>query len=285
MTGRDRIVVLVLLGASVIAGFWFVVLKPKRAEATKLDAQVAVAQQRLQKAQAGLGQAQKAKRDYDSDYAMVARLGKAVPQDDNMPSLLYELQSAAHGARIDFRSLQLSGAAPGAAPPAPAAASSASSSAGSSSSGGSSSSSNSSSSSSSSSSSTAAPATQVAAASLPPGASVGTAGFPTMPFEFTFQGSYVDMEHLLDAVQQFVSVDGKTVQVHGRLLSVDGISLVPQTSSQVKASISATAYLLPADEGTTAGAAPTAQPSGAQPASGAAPKTPTPTATATGVAG
>ncbi|MEN3284609.1 MAG: hypothetical protein V7607_5749 [Solirubrobacteraceae bacterium] len=244
MTGRDRIMLFAFLGAGLIAGFWFVVLGPKRDEATKLDAKVAVAQQRLQKAQTVLGQAEKAKSAYQADYATVAQLGKAVPKDDNMPSLLYQLQYAAHGARVDFRSVQISGASQAAAPaPAPAAAANAASTSGSGSSA-----------SSSSGTASPAPATQAAAASLPPGASVGSAGFPTIPFQFTFRGSFSDMERLLDSVQRFVTVDGKDVRVSGRLLTIDGIALQPQIFPEVKASITATAYLLPASEDATSGA-------------------------------
>jgi hypothetical protein len=266
VTTRDRIVLLVVLGTAMIAGFWFVVLSPKREEATKLDAKVAVAQQRLQKAQSTLGQAEQAKRGYEADYAAVARLGKAVPKDDNMPSLLYQLQDAARGARIDFRSMQISGASQSAAPAASSGGSSASSG-----------------------STTAAPATQAAAAALPPGASVGSAGFPTMPFQFTFRGSFFDMEHLLNEVQGFISVDGKDVRVRGRLLTIDAIALSPQIFPEVKASITATAYLLPADDATAAGAtsqSPAASSSGDQSAtSPSAPKVATPSATATGAAG
>jgi hypothetical protein len=278
VTGRDRIVLFVVLGAALLAGFWFAILSPKRQEASKLDAKVAVAQQRLQQAQDALGQAEKAKREYESDYATVARLGKAVPKDDNMPSLLYQLQDAARGARVDFRSVEISGASQP-TPPAPAATQASNAAA---KSGPDSSASGSSSSSSSSTATPAtpsAPATQAASTSLPPGATVGSAGFPTMPFQFTFQGSFFDMEHLLDSVQRFVSVDGKDVRVSGRLLTIDGIALQPQIFPEVKASITATAYLLPTDEDATGGATPAASGAGGQSGSSA------PSATAMRAAG
>jgi hypothetical protein len=260
VTARDRIVLMVVVGAALIAGFWFVVLAPKRDESTKLDAKVAVAQQRLQQAQTVLVRAEKAKRGYESDYATVARLGKAVPKDDNMPSLLYELQSAARGARVDFRTLEISGATQGGAPPAPTAPAAPSA------------------------SGAATPqASQSAAAALPPGASVGSAGLPTIPFQFTFRGSYSDMEHLLHEVQRFVSVHGKELRVHGRLLTIDGLALVPQTFPRVKATITATAYLLPPDGGGSAGSstqAAGASGSADQPGSSSPPKVTTPTATA-----
>ncbi|HEX7297688.1 MAG TPA: type 4a pilus biogenesis protein PilO [Solirubrobacteraceae bacterium] len=288
MTSRDRIVLMVVVGVAAIAGFWFLVLGPKREEATKLDAKVAAAQQRLVQAQSSLGQAQKAKREYQTDYATVAQLGKAVPKDDNMPSLLYQLQSAAGDARIDFRSVQISGASPD-APAASAAGGAASSGASDGASSGSSSgaSSGASGGASGTSGSSTPAAGQAATSALPPGASVGSAGFPTIPMQFTFRGSYFDMEHLLREVQRFVTLHGNKVRVRGRLLTIDGVALVPQSFPEVRASISATAYLLPSDDTSSAGAtaqAPATASSGSEPASPAAPKVPAPAATAMGVA-
>ena len=45
-------------------------------------------------------------------------------------------------------------------------------------------------------------ATQAAAATLPPGATVGAAGFPTMPFTFVFNGRFFDMETFLARVNR-----------------------------------------------------------------------------------
>ena len=39
----------------------------------------------------------------------MARLGKAVPVDDRVPSLLYQLQTAAHGANVNFLALKATG--------------------------------------------------------------------------------------------------------------------------------------------------------------------------------
>jgi Tfp pilus assembly protein PilO len=260
MTVRDRLVIVAVLVAAAIAGFWFVGLAPKRKEATDLQAQIATERQQLVEAQQKAAAARQAKARYRTDYADVAMLGKAVPKSDALPSLIYQLQTAAHDARIDFRSLKISGGA-GAAPtptPAPAAAAAASSSSSSSSSSPSSSSGSSSPSSSSSSSSTttptpSAPATQTATATLPPGASVGSAGFPTMPFTFVFNGSYFDMERFMREVERFVRVNGDKVDVNGRLLAIDGFSLTagPTGFPSVKATMAATAYLASPNDATS----------------------------------
>jgi hypothetical protein len=256
MTTRDRLVIIGVLLAAALAGFWFLGLAPKRKEAADLQAQIATQTQQLTSAQAQAAAARQAKARYNEDYAAVAKLGKAVPKSDALPSLVYELQSVAHSARIDFTSLKVSGGGGQGPTPAAAAAPAASTATGganpsASASGGSSGTP------AASAPATPAPATQAAAATLPPGATVGSAGFPTMPFSFVFSGTFFDMERFLGDVQKFVRVHGKQVDADGRLLSVDGFALVagPGGFPNVKANIVATAYLrTPADDSTSTAA-------------------------------
>jgi hypothetical protein len=253
MTTRDRLVIVGVLLMAALAGFWFLALSPKRKEAADLQAQIATQTEQLTTAQASAAQARQAKARYNGDYAAVAKLGKAVPKSDALPSLVYQLQSVAHSARIDFTSLKISGGGGQGPTPAAAAAPAASTAAGganpsASASGGSSASP------AASAPATPAPATQAAAATLPPGATVGSAGFPTMPFSFVFSGTFFDMERFFGDVQRFVRVNGKQVDADGRLLSVDGFSLVagPGGFPNVKANVVATAYLrTPGDDSTS----------------------------------
>jgi Type II secretion system (T2SS), protein M len=272
VTARDRTIIVVLLVAAALAGVWFVGLSPKRKEASDLGAKVDVARQQLTEAEQGAAQARKAKESYDRDYATIATLGKAVPKSDAIPSLVYQLQDAAHNAKITFNALKLTDSGAAAAPTAPAqavAAANGQSSSSSTSSGtsgstpgstangstpaatsnGSTPTGSTSTGSTSPSTTTPAPATQAATASLPPGAAVGSAGFPTMPFSFVFNGTFFDMERFLNDVQRFVRVNGDNVDVRGRLLSIDGFALNagPSGFPSVKAHISATAYLMSSD--------------------------------------
>jgi cobalamin biosynthesis Mg chelatase CobN len=269
---------MVIGAVALLAAFWFLALSPKRKDATALNNKISEAQQRLETARQHTAEATAARQRYDDDYATVAKLGKAVPADDDVASMVYQLDHISIGSHIDFRSIKLT-ASSTAAPAAPAVAqaaavASANGQSGSSGSSGSSSSSPSSSSSSSSSSTppapaTGVPATQTAAAGLPPGSSVGSAGFPTMPFTFEFDGSFFDMEHFFTGVQRFASVAGENaVTVRGRLMTIDGFSLSASRLGfpRVKAAINATAYLVPQDEGLTGGATP-AGPAAASPAS------------------
>jgi hypothetical protein len=269
-------VIVVVLLAAALAGFWFVGLSPKREEAAGLQAQVDSERLRLSDAQQKASAAAKAKARYRSDYAAVATLGKAVPKSDALPSLLYQLQAAAGGARIDFRSLKVSatagqGPAPAAATPAVKAATTA----GDGSAKSTSSTGGTAASGAAPATATPAAATQASAAALPPGAAVGAAGFPTMPFAFVFDGTFFDMETFMSEVQRFVRINGERVDVRGRLLSIDGFSLSagPGGFPKVKANISATAYLLsPDDTGATpvASATPSAGSTTSSSGSGAA---------------
>ncbi len=282
MTARDRIVIIVVGAVVGLAAFWFLALAPKREEAKSIRDKVAQEQSRLQTARQAADAAEAARRRYDSDYATVARLGKAVPSEDETATLVYQLETAARKAHVDFRSIKLessgsptqtnstpagtaaaAGAAEGNKPADPNAAPAAG----------------------------AAPVAPVAAAAatLPPGASVGPAGFPTMPFSFTFEGTFFNMERFLREVDRFTRTLNNQITVNGRLLTVDGVGLVAGRGGfpRVKASVRATAYLLPADQGLTAGATPAAPgaTAGATTTASATPgaASPAPAATATGV--
>jgi hypothetical protein len=121
--------------------------------------------------------------------------------------------------------------------------------------------------------------------------STAPAGFQAMPFTFTFNGSFEQLYHLLNTVQNYaITTPTGVVHVTGRLLTIQGFNLSPNQSAaaevvgatagkgQTKTSpgehlagqVTATAYVLPAGtqlagEGTPSG--PTGN-SGAQPASG-----------------
>jgi Tfp pilus assembly protein PilO len=236
VTARDRTVLIVVGVLAALAAFWFLAISPKRKEAADVTTQVTAAEQRLDTAQASASTAEAARKRYSTDYATVARLGKAVPVDDDMPSLVYQLETTAKANHVDFRAIKLTGtASPAAAAPAGAAAAVASATG--------------------KTPSTTTPASTLTSA-LPPGATVGTAGFPTMPFSFDFNGSFFDMQRFLKAINGLTSVNGKSINVRGRLLTVDGVNLKASAKGfpDVDATVVVTAYLLPADEGLTAGA-------------------------------
>jgi hypothetical protein len=104
-----------------------------------------------------------------------------------------------------------------------------------------------------------------------------------MPFAFVFSGTFFDMERFFGDVQSFVRLNGKEVVANGRLLSVDGFSLVagPGGFPNVKANVVATAYLrTPADDSTSTAGTGTAAatPAGSTGSSAGGAAAPAPTA-------
>jgi Tfp pilus assembly protein PilO len=285
VTARDRLAGAVVGAVVLLAAFWFLALAPKRKDAQALGDKITQAQQRLDTARQATATASAARGRYDADYAAVAKLGKAVPADDDVASLVYQLDHVSTDSHIDFRAIKLEASGTSApATPVPVVAQDAA--AGQASSGSSTTASSPPSSSNPSTTATTPPATgvpasQSAAAGLPPGSTVGSAGFPTMPFSFVFDGSFFDMEDFFTGVQGFAALHrNDALSVRGRLLTVDAFSLTASRKGfpRVKASIDATAYLVPQAEGLTGGATPqgpaatasTPAPSGASPAAPAA---------------
>ena len=48
-----------------------------------------------------------AQSEFAGQYAQLAKLGEAVPPDDDVPSLIYQIQNAAQDAGVTFQGLQL----------------------------------------------------------------------------------------------------------------------------------------------------------------------------------
>jgi len=241
VTRTNRILLGAVALAAALAAYWMLLLAPKREEAAQLGEKVAAKQRELQQAQADVVAYERARGSYPANYATVARLGKAVPVDDDTRSLMVQLDAAARGTNVDFRTLQLGGAGG----PTPA----------------------------------GAPAGGANATPLPPGAvSIGAAGFSALPFSFAFRGSFTNLSELFTRLERFVTVKGERVDVRGRLLRVESFTLEPDQVGwpAIRAKIGATSFVAPAQTGATAGGLAPATPAtaGAQPA-----VTPTPTAT------
>lgn len=251
MTGRDRIVVIGIAVLLVLGAAWMLVVSPERKQAATLDAQVSAASAQLASANSQLANARSAQTKYSAAYASIVKLGKAVPPSQEVPSLMYQIAQASNQKNVEFSSISTGGG---------------------------------------SGSSTAASAA-AAAAPTAGHASTVTAGFTQMPFTFVFNGSFSDLYHLFQQLDRFtVRTTSGGLSVSGRLLTIQGVKLTPGTnaaaqssgkggSEQLSGTVTATAYVLPASQGLTAGAttnAPTAQTSTVTPASApAAPSSPT----------
>ncbi len=229
MTGRDRMVLIVIGVVVVLGAAWMLVVSPERQQANKLAGQVAAAQAQVTAAESTVSSARAAQSQYAAAYASLVNIGKAVPPSDEVPALIDQLTQASHE-----KSVQFSAISPGA--------------------------------------STAASASATTTTTTTTGASTGTpahgaaasgteaAGVTQLPFSFTFEGSYFDLEHLFRKLTEFATLNaaGK-LEVNGRLLTINSLSLSTaggsegaKSGGQLTGSISATAYVMPASASLTA---------------------------------
>jgi hypothetical protein len=248
VTRRNTILLVAVAAVAAMGAYWMLVLTPKREEAAGIDKQIAAKQAQLASAEADVATYEQARARYKGNYSMVARLGKAVPADDDVRSLLVQVNSAAKRAGVDFRTISIGGSSAPSGEPAAG----------------------------------AAPSTTTP----PPGAStVGTAGFSTMPFTFAFKGSFFELGKFFNRIDRFVAVKGEGLDVTGRLLLLNSITLVPDAEKgfpALSADVSASSYLLPKTEGLTAGAtADGPTPAAAAASDGSGPSAPASTTTAT----
>jgi Tfp pilus assembly protein PilO len=119
VSARDRIALSVVAGALLLAGLWFLLISPKREEASQLGQQVTEAQGALDQARSDLVRFQQAKAAYGDSYATLAAVGKAAPAQDATATLLFQIGATARSEKVDFRSFA-AGQAPAGAPAAEA---------------------------------------------------------------------------------------------------------------------------------------------------------------------
>ncbi len=299
ITDRDKKILLALVPLALILGFWFLVLAPKRAEVSRLDEQVTSAQDERDTAVNNVRQLESARNSYASDYETVVRLGKAVPASLDMPSLLVQLDAAAKGTKIDFDSVKAGERTAAAAPtPAPTPSGGGSGSSGSqppAAAGGqpaqtgpgksaekadnAKSTANQDgqrASDTGTSSPGSAPAAGAAGGAAPTSGS-GAPGLDSVPLEFGFTGSFFDLADFFHRMKRFVRVTNKKIKVQGRLMTIDSLDFKSEAFPSIVATVKATVYLSPKDQGATAGATPAgpqAVPTGATPPANGSPTPP-----------
>jgi hypothetical protein len=124
----------------------------------------------------------------------------------------------------------------------------------------------------------------------PAGAAAAGAGFTAMPFTFVFTGTYQDLYHLFQQLNDYTVQTASGVQVSGRLLTIQGVKLAPIASTattgsaksreELSGTITATAYVLPAGQGLTGGATATSPTGATTPVSSTSGASSSPTAPA-----
>lgn len=254
LTERDRKILILLIPLLIVGGYWFLVLSPQREQAASLGDQVAQAEADRDAAAQQLAIAEAAKRNADSDYAAVVRLGKAIPPTVDTATLMVQLDAAADGTGIAFDRIT-TGARETAGtvavvtesddgPAAEAGGEPATTGAG----------------------QAVEAANEVAGGATGASATIASGGaLDSVPLEFTFRGSFFELAELFHRLKRFVHVDGRRLALRGRLLTIDGFSLSGgEEFPTITAEVQATVYLSPRSGG--AGSVP--------PAASATPTTP-----------
>lgn len=227
MTQQDRTVVMIVLAVAVAAASWFLLIKPERQKAADIATQVQTAQASLDQASVKAAAASAARTQYARDYATVVRLGKAVPADDDIASLVYQLDTSANETGVDFQAVTVTDA-----PSAPEE------------------------------QTAGGPAGEGGAPASGEGATLPGA-VTKLPLTLTFSGGYFQMTRFLRKIERYTLAGREDIDVRGRLVSIEGITLTPgpRGLSDIKAEVTATAYRAPvtkveSDAGSTASSAP-----------------------------
>ncbi|HEX6459767.1 MAG TPA: type 4a pilus biogenesis protein PilO [Thermoleophilaceae bacterium] len=275
LTDRDRKIVIAIIPLILVAVYWFMILAPKRKEAHKLAAQVTTAQQARDAAVSQATTLEQAKTKFAAQYAQMVRLGKAIPTQVDMPSLLVQLNAAARGTGIQFGDMKVGArvaAAPvssgtttpstpstgttgatgttgptgSTAPPVAAGGATAQTAFGQAV--------ESANNAAAKGNAQAAKESQPAVPLLAPGTAVP--GLDTVPLTFTFGGKFSNLAQFFHRLKRFVHVANSRIRVQGRLITIDSLKFTSTAANfpDIEADVSATVYLSPKDGGATGGA-------------------------------
>lgn len=285
MTRRDTYIIAVVAVLGAVGAFWFLALSPKREKLSALEKDVAEARQTLELAKQEKVKFARDQIAFPRLYASLGRLGKAVPADQDVPSLLVQLNHAAAKANVNFHSVELrmalaqkveeaaaASAASAAAPAAPAAgtAAPAGGEAAAAPAGGEGAAAPAGGQAAPAAGTASAGATAAAPAAGAPAAdgtaAPATAGqFKVLPFEYVFKGSFFELEELVHNITRLVERRNQELAITGRLITIKGFAL-----KRSKITVLATTYMLPADQGLFAGATPQGPAAAAAPQAAAA---------------
>jgi Tfp pilus assembly protein PilO len=221
---------------AIVAAFWVLLLSPKKDEVAKLDKQVSKQEELLSAHQAEAQRGLAAEKAFPAEYQQLVVLGMAAPADDDTASLIVQLNQIADSSKVRFETFVLAAAggeteAPEAvAAPTPGEAEASSPS-----------------------------PTEVAASTMPLGASIGPAGLAVMPYTLTFKGSFFHVADFINGLDRLVKTKNEEVDVTGRLITINGFTLSEDSNKgfpHLEAEFTITTFLVPPGQGVTGGATP-----------------------------
>jgi Tfp pilus assembly protein PilO len=278
LSERDRRILLILIPIVILIAYWFLILSPKRDDLSTARDQQHQAEAARDQVVAQAQQLEHAKQTFAADYAAVVRLGKAIPDSVDSPSLLIQLDRASKGTHIDFNTVsfaarntgtvtvtaptsqgpsQPGGNAAAGGAPAGTGPGQAVENAGNAVNQGNQASTN---------------VDQASGGTTTTGATTTTTTTTTaaasstldsVPLTFAFTGTYFDLADFFHRLKRFVYVANNRVFVRGRLISIDSLAFAPanapgaaqSSGSGLTTTVGATVYLSPKGQ-ITGGATP-----------------------------
>jgi hypothetical protein len=237
MSSSNRIMFAMLGVAALAVVFWVLLLSPKRSEVSKLDQQVTQQEESLTRHRTEVQRGLAAQKAFPTEYQQLVVLGQAAPAEADTASLLVQMNRIAEHAGVRFETFVLAAGSGEAEPteaPAPEA------------------------------SSEGEPAslpspTEVAASTMPLGASIGPAGLAVMPYTLTFKGSFFHLADFIHGLDSLVKTKNSMVNVTGRLITINAFDLTADAGKgfpDLEASFTVTTFLVPPGQGVTGGASP-----------------------------
>lgn len=264
MTKKDRLMVLGLLAVVLLGGFFMLVLSPQRKAAADAEAAVATAQTELMAAQQKVTAGKAAQEQFQRDRTTIVKLGRVVPETDDIPTLLTQLQAIAERYDVKFTSYSINAAGGGGAAPSSGAATATTP--------------------------EGAKSTDSVAPLYTPGSVEVAGGLARTPITIELVGKYFNLEQYLRAVQRFAVFSAKREKSDGRLVMVDGFGYAIHTGTEdesskkskskspdLKATLAASVYYAPPLQTPSASAPadPAASATAPTPASSSTPSTST----------
>ncbi|MEN0012675.1 MAG: hypothetical protein AAGC46_04880 [Solirubrobacteraceae bacterium] len=227
--------ILVVASVALLLGFYFAVLSPQKKKETAAKSALASAQQALTTAQQKLTAGRQAQDDFRRDRTTIVKLGRVVPETDDIPTLLTQLSAIADKYHVEFADYSVSTSASststGASTVTPTTPTSTSKGNGS---------------------------TNATAPLFPPGSVSISGGLGRTPIELELNGTYANLEKYLRAVERFAVIEGKHSSTTGRLMVVDAfgyefaadkanakIKNVWEPHPRLKATLDASIYFAP----------------------------------------
>src|SRR4051794_7272571 len=109
ISDRDRRIIMIIVPIVLLIAYYFLILAPKRDDLKTARDEQHSAEAARDQAVAQAAQLERARQTFAEDYAAVVRLGKAIPETIDSPSLLVQLDRASNGTHIDFNSINFGG--------------------------------------------------------------------------------------------------------------------------------------------------------------------------------